>query len=320
MTPAMWPDRARENSRTTDLLAAELPDARFDSREYLDWLYDTSPYGPAIERSGDDDTRRVAHYAMIPQRYRGVEGPVAAGFSLHAVVRSDAQRQGWFRRLGREVCDAASAEGWQFATGVCNARSIGTAVKYLGWNSPGPLPVRICPSTAFVRAGGAPDGVESFDVTADLLDSAWFARLAATLDDAPTQGGWTNDYSPTYLRWRLARPRGGYALHISDDLVGLSARDVRMGVPAAIVLKLLPRSSPTRRHSAAPIVRAACRHHRAPYAVYAGFNAHVGVAGFSAPRRLQPSPLHLILRSLNPAVDQQSLRLDTFEFLDMDAY
>jgi hypothetical protein len=62
------------------------------------------------------------------------------------------------------------------------------------------------------------------------------------------------------------------------------------------------------------------RHHRAPYAVYAGFNERVPVWGVSPPRRLQPSPLHLIVRSLAPEVDQRALRLGTFEFLDFDAY
>ena len=48
------------------------------------------------------------------------------------------------------------------------------------------------------------------------------------------------------------------------------------------------------------MIAAACRFHRAPYAVYAGFNARVRVRGIQPPRRLQPSPLHLILRSLSP--------------------
>ena len=72
--------------------------------------------------------------------------------------------------------------------------------------------------------------------------------------------------------------------------------------------------------SAGPMVAAACRFHRAPYAVYAGFNAHVKVRGIQPPRRLQPSPLHLILRSLSDEVDQDGLSVETFEFLDMDAY
>ena len=81
---------------------------------------------------------------MIPQRYRGVSGPVPAAFSLHAVVRTGTQRRGLFRQLGQEVIDAAEAAGWQFASGVCNEKSIGTVVKYLDWKTPGPLPVRIC--------------------------------------------------------------------------------------------------------------------------------------------------------------------------------
>jgi hypothetical protein len=46
----------------------------------------------------------------------------------------------------------------------------------------------------------------------------------------------------------------------------------------------------------------------------------VNVRGVRPPRRLQPSPLHLILRSLTDDVDQETLAVDTFELLDMDAY
>jgi hypothetical protein len=91
-----------------------------------------------------------------------------------------------------------------------------------------------------------------------------------------------------------------------------------LGVRAAVILKLLARGdAPVRPER---VIAAACRHHRAPYAVYAGFNARVRVRGIQPPRKLQPSPLHLILRSLSPDVDQPGLAIDTFEFLDMDAY
>jgi hypothetical protein len=89
-------------------------------------------------------------------------------------------------------------------------------------------------------------------------------------------------------------------------------------VRAAVILKLLVRGDASVK--AEPVIAAACRFHRAPYAVYAGFNARVKVRGIQPPRKLQPSPLHLILRSLSPAVDQDPLAVDTFEFLDMDAY
>ena len=87
-----------------------------------------------------------------------------------------------------------------------------------------------------------------------------------------------------------------------------------------MILKLLPRGRRGGPLNSDAIVGAACRFHRAPYAVYAGFNAAVKVRGIQPPRRLQPSPLHLILRSLSDDVDQDTLTVDTFEFLDMDAY
>jgi hypothetical protein len=61
-------------------------------------------------------------------------------------------------------------------------------------------------------------------------------------------------------------------------------------------------------------------YHRAPVIVYAGFNARVRVRGLRPPRRWQPSPLNLIFRSLTERAPKRGFRLDTFEFLDMDAY
>ena len=136
----MSTDRALDNQRNTELLRAELPAARYVDERYLRWLYDENPYGPAIQRAVDDDGTRVAHYALIPQRYRGPDGVVPAAFSLHAVTRSGTQRKGYFQKLGAEIYEEAAAAGWQFSTGVCNDKSIGAVTKYMGWKTPGPLP------------------------------------------------------------------------------------------------------------------------------------------------------------------------------------
>jgi hypothetical protein len=303
---------ASDNDLNNALLAAELPNARLVDTAYIHWLYDESPYGPAVQRNADDEGQRVAHYGMIPQRYRGPSGVVPAGFSLNAVVKTGAQRKGWFRQLGPEVYEGAREAGWQFATGVCNEKSIGTVIKYLGWKTPGPLPVRVCPPGVLAH------GVESHAVD-DAFFLGPFDRLASGLDEAPVRT-WTNSYTPKYLRWRLATPHVSYAVHASEELVGVSTVDKRFGVRAAVILKLLPRDGRSGPLPADAIVAAACRFHRAPYAVYAGFNAHAKVRGIKPPRRLQPSPLHLILRSLSDEVDQESLSVETFEFLDMDAY
>jgi len=304
-------DRARDNQRNTALLAAELPAARYVDEAYLRWLYDENPYGPAIQRAVDDDGVRVAHYALIPQRYRGPGGVVPAAFSLHAVTRAGTQRKGYFQQLGAEIYEEARTAGWQFSTGVCNDKSIGAVTKYMGWKTPGPLPVKVC---APIRLGR---GVTSFRVDAALLASDRFAELTADLDESPVDR-FANSYTTEYLRWRLACPSTQYAIHADDELTAITTTDTRFGVRAAVLLKLFRRGNQPVATDA--IVGAVCRFHHAPYAVYAGFNARVRVRGAQPPRRLQPSPLHLILRSLGPEIDQTSLGLDTFEFLDMDAY
>ena len=68
-----------------------------------------------------------------------------AAFSLHAVVRSGTQRKGYFQQIGAEIYEEATAAGWQLSSGVCNDKSIGAVVKYMGWKTPGPLPVKLCP-------------------------------------------------------------------------------------------------------------------------------------------------------------------------------
>ena len=90
-------------------------------------------------------------------------------------------------------------------------------------------------------------------------------------------------------------------------------------------MKVLPRNGVSRGRSqplpGTPAVTAACAHHRAPLAVYAGFNARVRVGGVPLPMRLRPSPLNLILKSLDErALPQAGFELATFEFLDSDAY
>ncbi len=306
-----------DNERNTELLDAELPSHRFVDSRYLDWLYDQNPYGPAIQRSVDDEGVRIGHYALVPQRFRSPDGVFPAAFSLNAVVRSGGQRKGLFTQMGLEIYEEAGAAGWLLTTGVCNEKSIGAVVKYMGWKWPGPLPVRVV-APLWIGTKEA-RRTRSRTVDAAYLASAEFAQLADELDAFPV-AQWTNSYTAEYLRWRLACPSTTYSIHVSEDLVAVTTTDTRAGIPAAVILKLLPRAGRAGPLRADHIVSAACRHHRAPYAVYAGFNAHVVVRGIQPPRRLQPSPLNLIIRSLSPTVDQGPLAIDTFEFLDMDAY
>jgi hypothetical protein len=93
-------------------------------------------------------------------------------------------------------------------------------------------------------------------------------------------------------------------------------------VPVAVITKLLLRggAGATQAVSGQAAVAEVCRYHRAPAAVYAGFNRFVKVHGIPLPDRFKPSPLNLDVCSVTDTIRQRDFALDTFEFLDMDAY
>lgn len=304
---------ATDHELNTELLNAELPDPRFEGADYLTWLYDENPDGVGFTGNRDEDGVRVAHYALVPQRYRDADGPGAFVFSLNAVSRSGSQRKGYFVDIGQEIFAKAAAAGRIAITALPNEKSTPGAIKYLGYRFLGPMPVAVTvPNPLRARSW------QSTVVTPDWLASDDFEALAAELDDHPASG-WTPSWQPDNLRWRLARPRGGYVVHVGPDLVAVSTRGRAHGVPFSVILKLLPRRGATDA-SGRDAVAAACRHHRTPVCVYAGINAHVRIRGIPLPPRLRPAPLNLLVRSLSDDLDQDELRLDTFEFLDCDAY
>lgn len=298
----------------TALLDAELPDPRFVDSAYLHWLYDDNPLGPAFQEHVDEDGVRVAHYALIPQRYRDAGGPQPFVFSLNAVSRTGAQRKGYFGVLQLRVWSRARDAGTRCGIGVTNARSH-RGVQVMGWRFVGPMPVEV------VAPGrGGPARWASHHVTPELLADRTFADATTGLDEQPAEH-WTNCWTSEYLRWRLASPNGAaFALHVSDDLLAVSTLSSFKGLPIAVVCKLAPRGRPTRPIPARSAVTEICRFHRAPAAVYAGFNRWVSLRGVPLPHRLKPAPLNLEVCSLSDTIGQREFRLDTYEFLDMDAY
>jgi hypothetical protein len=311
---------------TADLLTRVFPDsARPLDEAFVRWLYEDCPFGPGIEANYDDESpgappnRRIAHYALVPAVYSrdGIETPFV--FSLNACVDPTAQRGGYFTRMGEEVYAKAAAQGVVGVVGVSNANSTPAVVNKLHWKLVGPMPVRVC-----VPIPGRGRGFEHRPVDAAFLAGSELDNLAATLDPSVDQR-WEQVWSAPFLRWRLARPAGDYVVHFSNDFFVVSTREHRAGVRFAAILKVLPRNGASMREhrilSGAPAVAAACAYHRAPLAVYAGFNARVKVGGVSLPMRLRPSPLNLILKSVNQDVlPQDDFELATFEFLDSDAY
>ena len=100
-------DRMADHERNTELLDATLPAARYADATYLRWLYDENPLGQTFYANADEDSRRMAHYEVVPQRYRNADGPRRFVFSLHACTRAGAQRKGYFSQLGEEIYEQA---------------------------------------------------------------------------------------------------------------------------------------------------------------------------------------------------------------------
>ena len=319
----------------TDLLRAELPDPRLaDDTAYLRWCYCANPAGRAIERyhyidsedSDDSESLLVAHYLHIKRCYVGPSGEqVEGGWSMHAVTRSGHQRSRHFVRLAHEIIAEAAESGLAFVVGVANDKSVGSAVKYIGFTNIGPLPVRVIAAVAG-RGAGMARRMAHAEATQDWLNSADFTALAARIDHHSPRG-WSTLWSPDVLRWRLSCPFARYWVHIGDDLALITTRTTYGRLPVTVVLKAfaLHGDNGAQRMRRRPLhagraIRAVTVAQRSVFAVYAGFNSAVQVGGIAPPRRLQPSPLNLVIRNYAGAGDQQSPQLDTFEFLDMDAY
>lgn len=311
------PTSAGTYAPTQRLLVAELDAERFSHPGYLPWFYGANPRGAALEEHVDDDGRRVGHYAVLPTRFRhgGDTGPFI--FSSNVATDSTQRRGGYFRTMADRIYARALATGAPAMVAVTNEQSTVVVVDRFGWTLLTPMGARIVPPVAWRAARR----IESIVVSHDYLRSDRFADLTADLDWVPTQD-WATSWDTEFARWRLSRPDAGYVVHVDDDAIAVSApARAPLGIPACVLLKIWPRPGASLPVHGARCATAAARFHRTPVCVYAGWNRHARVPGVKLPRRFQPSPLNVVLKVLDPArIDSAQFRLDTWEFLDMDAY
>ncbi len=311
------PQETDPHQRTRALLVAELDGPRFGHAGYLQWFYDDNPRGPAIQEHEDDEEshRRIAHYSVLPTRFRDRSTTIPFIFSTNVATDSTIRRSGLFRRMAERMYERAAATGAPGMVGVGNDASTVVVVERFGWTRLAPMRARVLVPRPTGRA------VKSFVVDAAFLASQEFTDATRDLDWVPVSG-WAQSWDTDFLRWRLARPDGGYVLHVADDAIAVSHRThAPLRLPAAVLLKVLPRPGATLPLAVPHIVAATARTHRTPLVVYAGWNAHVRVGGFRVSQRMQPSPLNVVLKVLDPTrIDAASFCLDTWELLDMDAY
>jgi hypothetical protein len=316
--PPARPDASADDGyeATQRLLVAELDAERFGDVDYLRWFYGANPRGTAIQQDEDDPATgaRIGHYAVIPTRFRTPSGPAPWIFSSNVATDSATRRGGLFRRMAERMYERAASTGAPAMVGVGNDASTVVVVGRFGWR-------KLAPMRAKLALCWIPAKIESIEVDEGFLTSDRFRELTTDLDCTPLRQ-YAQSWDTDFLRWRLARPHTHYVLHVARDALAVSIGTTGpLGIRFAVLLKVWPRPGARLPVETLRLAGAAARSHRTPLCVYAGWNRHTRVRGIPIPHRLQPSPLNVVLKVLDPElIDGAAFTLDTWELLDMDAY
>ncbi|MFC5461347.1 GNAT family N-acetyltransferase [Massilia niabensis] len=265
------------------LFAACFPDSGKFTRDYLAWLYVRNPDGRAFGFDAWEGDVLAAHYVCIPAQASIGGQVVRVLLSLNTATHPRFQGQGLFTKLAAMTYDAAAAAGYAGVYGVANANSTPGFVRKLGFQLVRPL-------EALVGVGG-------------MGASARAAGLAPAFERV---------WSQAALEWRCASPsnavlrrRQGAAWQFHAPAFGrLIHAYAELSLPPTV--ELAPTGAPA-----------------TPLRLYLGLmpDAERRVRSYvDIPKRLRPSPLNLIYRSLSvPGVQLDPAHI-RFSFLDFDAY
>jgi hypothetical protein len=307
-------DRRREHELTAQLLRSVLPSSRWDTLDFLDWVYDHNPVGELVPQNVDRDGKRLCHIGGVPIRLRSADDEGKFLILYNSSAAPEEQGKGTYVKTLFKLHGQASELGFHGMMGVTNAASTGPATKGFKARMLGALPAKLCVPTVARSPHHSHHPADDH-----FLDSVEFERIVDELDATPA-GAWTQRWTSDVMRWRLRWPGASYTVHVGPDLVAVSTQTSVRGVPIAALLKVLPRKGRRGPLPSDRMISAICKYHRAPAAVYAGFNANVPVKGFRLRQDRLPSPLNLLFLSTSTYVDTDTFRFETFEFLDFDAY
>jgi GNAT superfamily N-acetyltransferase len=265
------------------LFATCFPQAAKFTPAYLDWLYLANPDGPALGFDAWDGEQLAAHYVCVPARawLEGREAPVL--LSLNTATHPAYQGQGLFTRLATLAFEAGADQYFDGVYGVANANSTPGFVRKLGFQLVRPLEARI--GLGPLRHGEAA---------------------------GPPALSFERSWSDAALAWRCANPH---------NRVWLRARGSRLQCHAAAFGHRLPAyaelagpAGPALAQDGPPL---------SPLRLFIGLSPDANSRYWnyaSIPRRLRPSPLNLIYRSLSARVRALDPSRVRFSFLDFDAY
>ena len=302
-------ERATDYARTAAIAAAAFGGAsdRF-TPEGLRWLYEEAYGDGTTVIAASADGCKVGQAALLHQTVT-VAGRAEPAVALVDVFVLEAHRSlAAVVGLYRAVEAACRERGTRFILSVPNVAAMDVNARVLRLKQVAQLDIRI--GIAGLPVPGV--RVASHRV-ADLDAERGRQMLESFCGGAQTGLAWT----PERLWARLGRPGAGYAIHVGERLLAVSAPRNDRRAPHALICALLPRPGATvRRRDVAAAVAAACRVQRRPLFVYAGINDAVPLPGLLLPARLRPSPMVLQMRDF--ARDAQPVAMGRFETLDFD--
>lgn len=310
----MREDRAIEHERTARLLRQVLPSERWDTVDFLEWVYDHNPVGESIEVNADEGDDRVLHIGGVPLQFQAPSSEGRLLILFNSSTAPSQQGKGTYVKGLYETAMRAREAGFVGAFGVTNAASTGPARKLKGLRFLGVLQARLCVPVALPAKR-----YEHHLASPEYLVSPAFEEVAADLDCGPLSG-WTHKWGPDVLRWRLSWPGRSYWFHVGPDVVAVSTKTIWHGVPIGVLLKVIPRRGAPSTVTSDRLLASICWYHRVPALAYAGFNGRVPVRGFRLRQDRLPSPLNLQFLSSSDELDVDTFAFETFEFLDFDAY
>ena len=298
-----------EIDQTQEMLARVFPQhGKYVVPGYLEWEYEQSPSGRAIQSNEDDERGRVGHYGLLPQRWMVNGEPALYALSLNTAVCERARGLGVFSRLAGRTIRAARGQNVQALVGVANRESTHGMTVTVGFDLIGPLPVVVYPPAVGSRRREL-DLVSGADLLKLLDESDW---------ERPHDLGVWRRWGEGELEWRLADPAHEYMFVVDRQLAAVVHRVRRFGLFVAVIVKVFVRCGEV--VDLAPFARRVARLTRSAASLYAGINSGVRLTGPKVPPQFRPSPLNFIVKSLAEGVPASELVPSEFEFLDFDAY
>lgn len=253
------------------------------SHEYLKWLYEKNPAGPAVGHNAFTTAHGlVGHYATIPVEAI-IDGKLELGLlSLNTATHPIARGKGLFTLLAKKTFDTAKQEGFQFVVGVANQNSTPGFRKNLGFQVVSPLDVKI----GF--------GTPSIDQSKEHMPRFSIAR------------------NVEYYQWRLARPDNSYKIYKDQGSLFSPTHipfiNVYLGCVESQFIKNI--NLPKKSTSIFPNI-------------WIGLDSQISWRSkwyFNIPDKFKPSPLNFIFLDLSNKERKLSVNDIKFDALGFDAY